>query len=396
MFTIKHKLLFIICFGVMCMSYTTSKLLKDPNAPLNYTGAPKAVTPNLGQVRYCSNSGCHSDFSLNTAGGGVTATGLPTTTYLAGQTYNFSIRINHGSATMTNWGFAIKAVNTVDNDVVGTFSTTSSNASLKGTVAGKTAELSHSNAPSIAASSTYTFVNLKWTAPAVPTINQSNIRFYIVGVAGDSDGSEAGDYVYSTTVNASLSTLPVTLYSFNAIAQQNNTVCINWQTSQELNTAYFMIESSTNNSNWAELSPVDARGKGNTMQSYTVTDKKPAAYNSNIYYRLKMVDKDGSYTYSPVQMVRLKNNHLIIDQVSAQPLKAGSNGIFTIHASAKRTMMIAAFDGSGRMIYNNSVVLTEGANTIEIPGTKLSKSSGTVYIRFISDGFEKTFTQLIE
>ncbi|MBL0358940.1 MAG: hypothetical protein IPP72_19650 [Chitinophagaceae bacterium] len=394
MFTIKRNLTVIIGIGLMCMSYSTSKLLKDPNSPINYTGAPKAVTPNLGQVRYCSNSGCHSDFGLDPAGGNVIATGLPTGTYVAGQTYNFSIKITRTAGGMTNWGFAIKAVNTVDNDVVGTFSSTNANASLKGTVAGKTAELSHSNAPATAASSNYTFLNLKWTAPSTPTTNQTNIRFYIVGVAGDNDGSEAGDYVYSTTVSASIGTLPVTLTSFNVLALSNNTASVNWQTSQEISTAYYEVETSSNGSNWVTLSSIISKGNSSSLQSYSYTDKKPVSYNSNIYYRLKMVDLDGSYSYSAIQTLRLKNAGLIIDNLSAQPLKGGKNLIFKIHSNTNQAIAVFITDINGRLLYNYSTNTASGTNTFEIPAANLSR--GMVYIKFVAGGSEKTFNQLIE
>jgi hypothetical protein len=392
----KRKLPIIIVFGFVCMSYTTIKLLNDPTCPLSYTGAPKAVTPSLGQIRYCTNSGCHSDFALNNAGGSVVATGLPTLHYASGTVYNFSLKITHATANRKKWGFAIKAVNAVDNKVVGTFSTTNANASVKGTVAGNTAELSHANAVGTASASTYTYINLKWTAPAIPTVNETNIKFYIIGNAGDGDGSEVGDYIYTSIVSATLSTLPVSLTSFNINSTNQKEVNINWQTAQEINTDHFEIETSTNSSDWKKVFSLRATGNSSAQQSYSFTDKKPTAFNSNIYYRLKIIDVNGSYTYSEVKTLRLKNQGIIIEEVTGQPLQAFSNSIFTIHSNQTKAINIAVMDINGRLLYKTSTMLSNGINTITLPGERAAASRGIVIVKFTADGFEKTFKQLIK
>jgi Reeler domain len=238
--------LLLVVLALISMSYTTRSLLSNPNCPVAYTGAPKATTPSLGQVKYCTN--CHGDFSLNTAGGGIAVNGLPGTTYSPGQVYNFSIRINHAMADRRSWGFAIKAVNTTDNKVVGTFSTTNGNASVKGTVSASTTELSHATAATTAAASNYTYTNLTWTAPTTPVASEANIKFYVVANAGDNDGGEAGDYIYATTLSSAMSTLPLTLSSFGVSTADGSEVCLKWQTQYEQNTAGFELERSINGS----------------------------------------------------------------------------------------------------------------------------------------------------
>ena len=395
MFSVKKNLPVFVGLGLMCLSYTTSKLLKDPDAPLSYTGAPKAVTPNLGQVRYCSNSGCHSDFALNTAGGSVVATGLPSGTYSAGQAYNFSIKITYSAVNKVSWGFAIKAVNTVDNDVVGTFSTTNANASVKGSAGAKTSELGHSNAPGTTAASTYTFTNLTWTAPAMPNANQTNIRFYIVGVACDGDGSESGDYVYSSTVDASVGALPVSLKSFNITTNDNKQVSIAWQTTQEINAGSFEIETSLNGTEWSKIASVVSKVNASTTQSYSFTDKSPLAYNGNIYYRLKMVDQDGGFRYSQVETIKLKNAGILISCLSAQPLQADKNVLFKIQTDVSKMIMVTVADINGRLLYSSGKMMGVGVGTIEIPAQKITTAKGIVLVKFNADGFEKTFRKII-
>ncbi len=384
----KKNLTFIVAFGLVAMSYTTASFFKDPLAPISYTGAPKFTSPYT--VRYCTS--CHNDFPINTAGGSVVATGLPSGTYNAGQVYNFSITISGPGSV---WGFAIKAVNTVNNANVGVFTTTNGNTIVQGALAPtNTQELGH-NVAVISATASYTYTNLKWTAPAVPGVNDGTIRFYIVGIAGDESLDETGDYTYSSTVNASLSVTPVTLSSFRVNAANDNAVNINWQTAQEINTAFFEIQASINSSDWQKLAVINARGNSVVTQSYSYTDKKPIAYDCEIYYRLKITDRDGSFRYSAIEVIKLKNSGIVIDQLSAQPLQVYKNGYFKVHSSSDKAINISVIDMNGRVLYTQSTLLRTGTNTIEIPGDKMARTPGMVFINFAADGFLKTFKQII-
>jgi hypothetical protein len=328
---------------------------------------------------------------MNTAGS-VVATGLPSGTYAAGQVYNFNITIT-GSGSV--WGFAIKAVNILTNANVGVFTTTNANAIVQGSLAPtNTQELVH-NVSVISATASYTYSNLTWTAPAIPGANDGNIRFYIVGVAGDLSSDETGDFVYSSTVNAVLSVTPFTLKSFKVNTVNDNAVNINWQTAQEIKSAFFDLETSANSTDWIKLSTIKAKGNSDVAQSYSFTDKKPIVYNSDIYYRLKMVDLDGSYKYSAIQVAKLKNTGIVIDNLSAQPLQAYNNGHFKVHSSSNKAINISVTDMNGRILYNQTAMLRNGSNTIEIPGEKMAQTRGIVLIKFAADGFVKTFKQII-
>ena len=192
------KLYYLLTVLFLCTAF----VLSNPNCPTGKTGAPSAST---GSSSNCTS--CHGGNSLNAAGGGIVVSGLPTT-YTAGTAYSFSVKINHASANRTVWGFAIKAIDTVARVVVGTWSTSNANTSIKGTAGGTSYELSHAHAGTSASANTYTYSNLTWTAPAVPTANQARVKFYIAAVAGDGSGDESGDFVYTTTFTSNQQVAP--------------------------------------------------------------------------------------------------------------------------------------------------------------------------------------------
>lgn len=93
------------------------------------------------------------------------------------------------------------------------------------------------------------------------------------------------------------SPLPVELVSFSGY-HDNNVNFLNWNTASELNTDRFEIEKATQPQQWINIGSVQAAGNSNIPRTYTFSDIHPAIGDN--YYRLKMMDLDGSFKYSNV------------------------------------------------------------------------------------------------
>ena len=118
------KKIFTLIFLSTCII-----LLQSGVKSLNFSSQPPTgLTGATGS--YCTN--CHGDFSLNTAGGSVSISGLPPGGYVPSTLYPLSITISHGAANRARWGFSMKAVNG-SGASVGTFSSTNANAGPNGT-----------------------------------------------------------------------------------------------------------------------------------------------------------------------------------------------------------------------------------------------------------------------
>jgi surface protein len=96
--------------------------------------------------------------------------------------------------------------------------------------------------------------------------------------------------------------LPVTLVYFKA-AVKEQLVEINWATTLEENHDFFEVQRSHDAVHWTALSQVTGQGTTFSTQNYTTTDPSPLKGTS--YYRLKMVDTDGSFEYSTIRSVEL-------------------------------------------------------------------------------------------
>ncbi|KAA6439042.1 T9SS type A sorting domain-containing protein [Dyadobacter flavalbus] len=89
--------------------------------------------------------------------------------------------------------------------------------------------------------------------------------------------------------------LPVTLVSFDANKVENTTL-LSWKTSFETNSSNFEIQRSKSGQDWEILGSVDAAGESRENYSYSFVDSKPLSGNN--LYRLKMIDLDGTSTFS--------------------------------------------------------------------------------------------------
>lgn len=104
---------------------------------------------------------------------------------------------------------------------------------------------------------------------------------------------------YTGTVTAAIP-LPLILDYFRATLQQGRPL-LQWATLQEHHTAYFQIESRKGNADFKIEATLPAAGYSSSPRHYHWLHTTPE--HGVMQYRLRMVDKDGSFTYSPVVQV---------------------------------------------------------------------------------------------
>lgn len=155
--------------------------------------------------------------------------------------------------------------------------------------------------------------------------------------------------------------LPVTLVRFNAVSE-NNTALLTWSTSAETNSSVFDIQRSQNAIEWMKIDEVMALGKSNSMHQYQYVDPQPL--NGINYYRLKMIDRDGTFALSRVLSVHfesLENVTLFPNPVS-DVLKINNTQNLAIQS-------VEIVDVSGKTVYlnkNQSDLLNAASKGIDI------------------------------
>jgi hypothetical protein len=80
-------------------------------------------------------------------------------------------------------------------------------------------------------------------------------------------------------------------------------VILYWETVEEQNSDYYLIERSNDGYSYTTIATIKANA-GNDKNTYTYQDKAPLIGKS--LYRLRQVDRDGRSIFSPVRTVSLK------------------------------------------------------------------------------------------
>jgi hypothetical protein len=182
------KLLFI--FPVIL--FTTVALQIDSNsAPASTTGAPDEAD--------CTTSGCHQSFGTNSGSGSLAinfANGL--TNYTPGKTYTLTLEVNQSS--LVRFGFQMVALKNKDNKNVGVFTPIDGTRNQVTTGFGNLSDRKYitytfkSTSTQTAGKNTWTF---NWTAPQT---DEGPVTFYAAAIAANNDGSDLGDYCYTTSL----------------------------------------------------------------------------------------------------------------------------------------------------------------------------------------------------
>ena len=97
--------------------------------------------------------------------------------------------------------------------------------------------------------------------------------------------------------------LPVELSAFTATAAGPAAVRLAWTTASEKNSDRFEVERSADGTAFDRLGTVAAAGSSSAPLAYAYLDERLPAGAATLYYRLRQVDVDGTFSYSPVRSV---------------------------------------------------------------------------------------------
>ena len=154
--------------------------------------------------------------------------------------------------------------------------------------------------------------------------------------------SNLNEFSYFTGTD-DISPLPVNLLSFTGNIRNNDAI-LNWQTASERNTAEFVLERSLNTTNFERVTSIRAAKNSNSLKKYNYIDADVFNRNNSAYYRLKMIDVDGKFTYSNVVALN-KGTTVSTPTVYPNPFR---DNLLLQHAQAGKTVHV--FNIAGKQI----------------------------------------------
>ncbi len=180
-----------------------------------------------------------------------------------------------------------------------------------------------------------------------------------------------------------ITNVPLTFLGFQASLNEYITNC-SWQTTAEINTAFFNLQRSINGTEFSTINVIKAAGTSTTENKYNskdIIEKELQSLNA-IYYRLQIVDKDGKYTYSKVVKVSLSNKNEFI--IYPNPAK----NFINVSGLYIRTIQISDIGGKILLIKEN---VNSDASKIDIS----SFSKGLYFITILSNNGDRQIKKLV-
>ena len=151
-------------------------------------------------------------------------------------------------------------------------------------------------------------------------------------------------------------------------------VLLAWTTASEKNSDYFEVQRSANGLSFEVLAKVAAQGSSTRPLSYEQRDVRPLAGTS--YYRLRLVDLDGRFAYSPVAAVRFGGAAAVL--LYPNPSK-GDRFRLSGQGMPAGEATVRIFDLQGRLVGTHAVDFTPAADATVTPAQRLT--AGTYLVR---------------
>ncbi len=211
-------------------------------------------------------------------------------------------------------------------------------------------------------------------------ITNYNEPFYASVGSSAATNNAGGDSFVATTSSV---TLPVELIAFKAEKLDDKFVRLHWLTANETRFSHFEIERSPDGFSWKTIGSAASKSLQGERAEYYFNDDQPLVVQN--FYRLRMLDKDGSADYSNIDIVNFNSSTSlsIFPNPTAGLVKLTWN---TNEPETKRA--IELFDSTGRLILTQTT--ENNTTTVDMSGI----AAGAYWLR-INTGRETSSYRLL-
>ncbi len=181
------------------------------------------------------------------------------------------------------------------------------------------------------------------------------------------------------------SPLPVELLNFS-VSKNRGTALLKWETASELNSAYFQIQlaegrNNLRDNNFKSIGSIAAKGNSDFLNKYEFIDQAPNKVGER-YYRLKIVDQDGSYEYSPIRLLDFGN----VFSVSIYPNPSWGDFDFHVNVEQTSTGILLISNQLGQLIFEKRIEFESGKNNLTRFITNLRLDNGLYHVALLLNG----------
>lgn len=207
----------------------------------------------------------------------------------------------------------------------------------------------------------------------------STFTYVTVDAAGKQGSTPA-----TITINW-INVLPVTLLNFTA-SKAGSTSLLQWSTAQEIGIKSFEIDAAPDAINFYPIGTVAAQGTGITPANYTFTDTKPVQGIN--YYRLKIINADGTFSYSGIRSVNFSST--AAQGFTLIPNPADNNAVVSLNELSGTNANLSIINAQGQVVLQQ--IINAGSLQSNIDITNLQ--TGIYMAVIVNNG--NTYQQKLE
>lgn len=182
--------------------------------------------------------------------------------------------------------------------------------------------------------------------------------------------------------------LPIELLFFHAERVSKIQVNLDWATASEINNQGFDVERMLDTeTEFTKIGWVDGHGTTTSTNSYYLLDPNP--HQGVSYYRLKQLDFDGTFSYSPMRAVEGYQNDGGTILVYPVPVKNSLIVDFSNWTESNTDVVLEVIDVYGRTLFSKNAVIQQNTLiTIHevkdlLPGTYFLRATSTAGLNFV-------------
>ncbi|MFT3945422.1 MAG: M12 family metallo-peptidase [Agriterribacter sp.] len=185
--------------------------------------------------------------------------------------------------------------------------------------------------------------------------------------------------------------LPADLLIFYATLLNDHKASVSWKTSFEHDIRTYIIERSIDGISFTAIGYIDPFNQNSSAeQDYAYIDETIPSNTGQVFYRLSIVDIDGTTTYSSI--VALKLNKKWAARIYPNPVQHATLAVFVDALSADNTVL-QVVDISGRVVLSKQARLNKGTNKILLPVQHLTNG---MYLLRIKGQEENTVLNFVK
>lgn len=175
-----------------------------------------------------------------------------------------------------------------------------------------------------------------------------------------------------------LTCLPVELVYFEG-EERDCKIHLSWETATEVNSSHFIIQHSSDATNFHEIGRLEAAGNSLQPMRYDFMD---ISAGQETYYRLKQVDADGSFKYTKVIKINSTcfeegDDNTIVD-IFPNPVR-DADVYIKMYANTEYTANVTVMDMTGRVVLTEPQSIIEGRNLLTFSTENLP--TGAYFVR---------------